>query len=171
MAPSALEGGLPDVVRVEQGETIIEQLRPHWLMIFLRRPMAWVALVACSVAAWFEPWGLLPGWASWVGPLALLGWEILEWQSRSFLLTDRRVMGEGGVLRRVLVDVRLGNVQHAALQQTLLERLLALGTVGFASSGTGGYDVVWTFLAHPDRVLERVRDQLDHRDASLDARS
>lgn len=155
-----------DTVRVRGGEEVLASFGPHWVAVFLRRPVVWLVIVGGGVAGWLvlqSPWWL-------AAPVALLGWEMLEVASRRYMITDARVTGEGGVLRRVLVDVRLDRVQHAALEQNIVERVLNLGSIGFASSGTGGYDVVWTFVERPDDVLARCRVLLDAKAAAVSER-
>ncbi|MEO0513069.1 MAG: PH domain-containing protein [Planctomycetota bacterium] len=146
-----------DTVRVRAGEDIAEVIRPHWVSVFLRRPGAWVVTLALSAGvaiAFDRP-------LAFGGAALMLVYETLEWWSRRYTLTERRVLSEGGVLRRSVADIRLDRVQHAALDQTLVERVLNLGTLGFASSGTGAYEVVWRFVERPDDVMARVRDRLD----------
>lgn len=161
---SAQVPGAPEVIRQEAGESVELRLAPHWLAIFLRRPGVWSLAIAIDSALLFNPW-FRAGWAT---PIAVLVgvfvWETIEWLSRRYTLTDKRVIAEAGVLRRAVVDVRLANVQHAAMTQSISERLLGLGSIAFASSGTGGYDVVWRFLEKPVSVLERARAALDEAD-------
>lgn len=145
---------------------------------FAGRPSLWFILltalgfltglaITTAIAAWLV--GLLdrPDIAANVviagfGLAALrLAWNILEWLSRLYVVTNRRVIAIAGVLRQSVSEVPLNNVRTVVMTRSLVERLLWLGTLGFASAGTDGYEVVWRLMSAPDRLLADVRCMIE----------
>src|SRR5205807_9537589 len=74
--------------------------------------------------------------------VAILGlWLIVlwvRWRSRSFMVTDRRVILEEGVFSRSSKVIALDRVQAIATRQSLLRRLFGFGHIGTDSAGAAG---------------------------------
>ena len=89
-----------------------------------------------------------------VGLAALLRlfWQFLEWISRVYVLTDRRIVRVKGVLRVEVFETALKNVQHTTMIFSIRERMFGLGTIGFATAGTALYEAAWTMIARPLEV-------------------
>ena len=85
-----------------------------------------------------------------------LGWQALEWVSRVYVLTDRRVLRVQGVIRVSVFESRLPRLQHTGLYLSLRERLFGLGTVWFSTAGTGVVEAAWVYLNDPLGVHRRV---------------
>lgn len=152
------------------GERTLVSLRPSVLSIVLRSVVPVGALGVLALAlAWPAARGGVPGVAAaagWtvlaVGALKLL-WETAVWASRRYTLTDRRVVRVSGVLRRFTVEARLERVQHVVLYRSLGERLLGLGTIGFATAGTDAVEVAWVMIARPHEVWAQAKEAIDRR--------
>ncbi|MHC4910551.1 MAG: hypothetical protein ACYTF9_12610, partial [Planctomycetota bacterium] len=118
-ASAALPEGL-----IHDDEIIILLLRPSVLYIPLSclGGLGGIALVTFFLA-YLARWQ--PAWTSWsdTGAFALgvglatlrLGWQCLEWYSRIYVLTDRRVIRRMGVLRVAVFETALRNVQHTSV--------------------------------------------------------
>jgi len=93
--------------------------------------------------------------------LLRLAWQFLEWLSRVYVLTDKRVIRQQGVLRVSVFECPLMKVQHTDLALSLRERLTGLGTIAFSTAGSGGIEAVWHMIARPmdvhQTVIEAVR--------------
>ena len=76
-------------------------------------------------------------------------WQFLEWLSRVYVLTDRRIIVVSGVLRVQVFETQLKKIQHTVTLFSLRERLFALGTIGFATAGTGQIEATWRMIAKP----------------------
>lgn len=156
---------------VDQDEVIILLLRPSLWYVPLASlgSLVLIALVTFVMAYMSRlPWG---GWINWndtqvfalgVGLCALrLGWQMMEWMSRAYVLTDRRVIARAGVLRTVVFQAPLKNIQHTAVFSSLRERLLSLGTIGFATAGSDTFDCLWVMIRQPHQthktVVEAIR--------------
>lgn len=145
------------------GEGEIWSSRPSAWAILLR-PLGLIAIVLIiAVFLWPAVAGLLPGGgaADLVGlALAFVGialcWSAAAWSVETFTLTPHRLVWQSGVLRRLRVDVPLNRIQNSVIHRRVRERLLGLGTIGFATAGTDSYEMVWRMVRSPERVLARV---------------
>ena len=87
-------------------------------------------------------------------------WECLEWLSRVYVLTDKRVIRVAGVLRVSVFEAGLQQVQHSEVYLSLRERLFALGTIGFATAGSAITEAYWQMVANPLEVHRAVVNAL-----------
>ncbi len=152
---------------VPSGERVVLSFKPSPLFIILRSIGVTLGVVLLTVAAlWvFRAVGTrLSVQPVVVGACVLLvlriAWDALEWLARLYVLTERRVIRVAGVLRQYTADLPIGHVQHVTMFRSLRERLFGLGTIGFATSGTGLQEAAWVMVADPHRVLETVRTAL-----------
>ncbi len=83
-------------------------------------------------------------------------WQFLEWLSRVYVLTDRRVIRVKGVIRVQVFQTQLKQIQHTHTTFMFRERLLGLGSIHFATAGTGGTEASWVMLANPMEVHRAV---------------
>ncbi|MBC7834078.1 MAG: dephospho-CoA kinase [Phycisphaerales bacterium] len=143
-------------------EPVLWKLKPSpWFIVL--RPLGWlVTLAAGALASLLAPWpawtgdhGLFPAALFTIALVMLILWFALEWWMREYILTARRIIAVWGVLRRAMVEAPLPRVQNAVMHRAIRERLFGLGTLGFATAGTDGVEVVWIMI---DRPLERLRD-------------
>ncbi len=100
----------------------------------------------------------------WVAA-ARLAWGLLEWVSRLYVLTNRRVMRIRGVFNVEMFECSLDRIQNTYLTLTIPERLARVGTVSFETAGgrssaTGA--AAWRIVARPLEVHEKLRDAI-HR--------
>jgi len=150
---------------VPHGERVLISIKPHPLFIVLV-PLGAVAVAIGlgAVAAWSSVLlglPIRPG-AIWLWLSVLVGlrllWQAFEWLARAYVLTDRRVLRLGGVLRRYKADLPLERLQHVSVFQSIRERIFGLGTIGFATAGTGASEAFWIMVARPDELVQQVRD-------------
>ncbi len=94
-----------------------------------------------------------------------LAWAMLEWVSRLYILTNRRVMRIRGVFNVEVFECPLDRIQNTELRLTPLERLTRIGTVMFQTAGgapgaRGGAS--WRMVSRPLEVHEKLREAI-HR--------
>jgi len=145
------------------GELIILLIKPSPLYILLAplgtlSAIAILTFVLVSLARNgvipFNPRDILL-----LGILALmvrLFWQFLEWLSRVYVLTDRRVIRVQGVLRVSVFEAALNKIQHTTTHFSIRERLFGLGTLGFTTAGTDYIDAWWVMVSHPLDVHQTV---------------
>ena len=88
--------------------------------------------------------------------LIRLFWQFLEWLSRVYVLTDRRIITVAGVIRVLVFETPLENIQHTSTIFSLRERLFTLGTISFATAGTAISETYWLMLSTPLEVHQKV---------------
>lgn len=148
------------------------------IVIFAIKPSLWYVLF--TSARWLVAMSLIIGLTAWLGnripgvdpPLvvkaalalaaARVGFALLQWVSRLYVLTNRRIMRLRGIFNVDLFECQLGKIQNTHLTLTWYERMAGLGSIAFATAGTGGIEASWTNLNNPLEVHERVRSAI-HR--------
>jgi hypothetical protein len=160
---AALPAGL-----VHDDEVIILLLRPSPLYIVLASAgsLVFIAMIAFGLAYLTK----LP-WVHWTDQQAFglgiglaclrLGWQGLEWWSRLYVLTDRRVIRRKGVLRVMLFEAPLRNIAHTGVFTRVRERVFGLGTIGFATAGSDGFEAFWAMIAQPYDVHRTVTQAIE----------
>jgi len=153
---------------LQPGEVIILLLKPSpWFILLV--PLRFIAVVLlCAALAILL---IRKGYDIGVGrhdvviaTLALIGvrlfWQMLEWLSRVYVLTDQRVIRVKGVLNVQVFECPLQKIQQTDLILPLLQRLFWLGTLGFATAGTAVHEAFWFMVARPLDVHQKVIETL-----------
>ena len=81
----------------------------------------------------------------------------MQWVSRLYVLTNRRLMRIRGVFNVDIFECPLTRIQNTFLRFGWHERLVGVGTIGFATAGTASTEAYWHNVAHPLEVHERIR--------------
>lgn len=158
----------PAASALRDGEVVILRIKPHPVYVLLSS-IGWGLTIAALGAPIYllaqQPWSpLAPRVVVLFAVLALcarLAWQALDWWSKDYVLTDRRVIRVTGVLGRARFEAPLRNIQHVDLSQTVMERIFALGTLGFATSGTAFTEAHWVSVERPEATLRTVREAMD----------
>ncbi len=141
---------------------IIHVFKPGAWSLLVRKPvrqLVFIALISLMLA--FAPrlnlalTLLVPGLVIFV--LIDFVWELLVWRSTALVLTENSVMKITGVLTQHTVEIHLDKVQHAVVRRTVIQRLLGIGDVGFASAGTAVLEQVWSDIPHTAQILAQIR--------------
>lgn len=74
----------------------------------------------------------------------------------TYTITNRRLTIDIGLLSRDLHQTRLERVQNVNTRQSLLERLLRVGSVDFDTAGESGFDFTFDGVAQPHRIVRTV---------------
>lgn len=152
---------------VQDDEVIILLLRPSLLYVLLSAlgGLAFIAVITFALAymarlSWVG-WSDTQAFMLGVSLCALrLGWQILEWYSRVYILTDRRIVTRSGVVRVVVFQTPLRNIQHTSVFFRLRERLCGLGTIGFATAGSDSFESFWVMIRQPHTVHRTIVDAM-----------
>ncbi len=128
------------------GENLIILARQHPLVLFKPILLNIVALAVLILIV------LLSGkyWvmALFVIPLIYLLWQYLAWHRREYILTDRRVVKQEGVLSVSSFDAPLDKINNVFHQQSFMGRMLKYGEVGLETASEQG-TTIFSFLSHP----------------------
>jgi hypothetical protein len=147
-----------------QGDELIILLLKPSLWYILLSSLNWLGLIALLAAAaiWAMPYfpehyGTRDVYSvTLLAATAKLTWQSFEWLSRLYVLTDRRMIRVKGVLRVHVFQAELRNIQHTEVLFQLRERLVGLGTIAFATSGTAYTEAYWLMVARPMAIHRRI---------------
>jgi uncharacterized membrane protein YdbT with pleckstrin-like domain len=88
--------------------------------------------------------------------VAVLGRGLARRLQTTYTITDQRLTIERGLMTRELYETRLERVQNVSLRQSLLERVLGVGTVDFDTAGSAGFDFSFRGVSEPRRIVRTV---------------
>jgi membrane protein YdbS with pleckstrin-like domain len=149
-------------VELDGDELIQFTIKPS-LWFILIASYKWIlatALLGAAVAVTMQtghnpklitPFQLLAGVAALVVVIATL-----QWATRLYVLTTRRVMRFKGSHNVDVVACPLNRISGVALNSHPLQRLLRLGSIHITPADPGTPTIVWEHLAHPDEVHDRL---------------
>jgi uncharacterized membrane protein YdbT with pleckstrin-like domain len=81
----------------------------------------------------------------------------------TYTITNERLMIQHGLMARNHQETRLERVQNVASRQSVLERLLGVGTVEFDTAGEAQYDFAFKGVANPREIVRTVDRALRER--------
>jgi uncharacterized membrane protein YdbT with pleckstrin-like domain len=166
-------------VETEAGEHVIFRGHPSWRSIigfYIKGILAIVlaGAVAAGVSRVTEDevkWGVV---AAVVGVAAavmvLVG--LVKRIATTYAITNRRLHIRRGIIARHVQQTQLERVQNVNVNQSVLQRLLQVGTVDFDTAGTGDSDFAFVGVAQPEKVMHAVdQAQREHAQESQGAQS
>lgn len=159
--PVRTDAGASVRIDLSEGEEVILVVSPHWLYILLDRMGVLVFVIVAGLAIWIFTDGALLKLGAVVLVVGWLFWQLAERASRRYVLTSRRVVSVAGLLRQKVVDAPIRNVRQVTMFKSIPERILGLGTLGFATAGTAGQDVVWRLIDRPAERFTEARRLID----------
>lgn len=159
--PERTDSGAALRIDLSEGEEVILVVSPHWLYVLIDRFGVLVFMLVAGAAIWIFTAGLLPKVMAVLLVVGWIFWQLAERASRRYVLTSRRVVSIAGLLRQKVVDAPITNVRQVTMYKSIPERFLGLGTLGFATAGTGGQDVVWRLIDRPGERFTEARRWID----------
>lgn len=147
-----------------ENEQVIYEGRPSWRSI-LGFYILGLVLVAVAAAIGFlvadAGGAAIAGGAAFV-LLLLVGW--LKRISTKYAITDRRLRIQRGIISRNVEEARLERVQNVNVRQSVLERVLQVGTVDFDTASNRADDTFqFRGIADPSEIT-RLVDQAHEAD-------
>lgn len=124
--------------------------------------LAWglVAVLPAVAGIAIQGSGVDPRWIglSMVMLAALIGVAVVRRFWVHYAVSDRRVHLRRGIAARSVQTTNLSRVQNLNLRQSLLDRVLGIGTLDFDTAGTGESDSDFAFdgIADPAGLQQRV---------------
>jgi uncharacterized membrane protein YdbT with pleckstrin-like domain len=74
----------------------------------------------------------------------------------TYTITNRRLTIDIGLLSRALHETRLERVQNVNTRQSVLERMLRVGTVDFDTAGSADFDFAFRGVDNPREIVRTV---------------
>ena len=78
-----------------------------------------------------------------------------------YTITNQRLRIKRGILSKRIQQTRIDRVQNVNTEQSVLDRILRVGTVDFDTAGTDDSDFTFAGVSSPSRVVEAV-DRAQH---------
>ena len=138
------------------GEQIVFQGRPIWRSILSFYITGFIGSVVIGVVV-----ALITSTTTGVLVfLALFALDILvgfiRRVSTKYTITTQRLRIERGILAKHVQQTRIERVQNVNTNQTVVSRILRVGTVDFDTAGTDDSDFTFTGVGNPHEVVEAV---------------
>jgi len=148
---------------IQEGEEVVLALKPSGLFVLLASVPFIVAIALVAVGGYaLDSLGIanlnlqLLALVCVAASVVRILTAFLQWLSRIYVLTNRRIIRVRGVLRIHIFECPLSRIQNTVLSLSVSERLFALGTILFATAGTGRTEAAWVMVARPIEVHEIV---------------
>ena len=146
------------------GEEIVFEGRPVWRSILSFYITGLIAAVVVGVIV-----GLIGSaalgvvvWLVLFAVVVLVGF--IRRVSTRYTITNQRLRIERGLLSKHVQQTRIERVQNVNTSQTVVSRILRVGTVDFDTAGTDDSDFTFIGVGSPHRVVEAVdRAQREER--------
>jgi uncharacterized membrane protein YdbT with pleckstrin-like domain len=149
----ALRTYLLSLPLIVAGLAMMALARDIWIGIF-------TALGLNSLPQWIDGQLLISGtqflaglWVVW-----LLAGILLNYYGTALIVDNHGVTLKKGIITRDETHVRFNEIRTIGLRQGILDRLLGIGILEFASSGTDGVDIRFFNLANPVRIKSEIED-------------
>jgi uncharacterized membrane protein YdbT with pleckstrin-like domain len=138
------------------GEQIVFEGHPSWRSALSFHVVGFVAAVAAGILA-----GVLAdttvGVVVVVAALAIvLAVAYLQRVATHYVVTNQRLRIRRGILAKHVQQTRIERVQNVNTEQSLLERVLRIGTVDFDTAGTEDSDFTFRGISEPAAVVAAV---------------
>lgn len=149
---------------LDGGEVVVFAIKPSpWFVFF--RSFRWligltlVALIGSMVGEGFVGADTLIQTVAAAAAL-VVGVTLLQWVSRLYVLTNRRMMRFRGVLSVEILETPLVKIDEVTLSVAPYERPTRLGTLYFETPDDATGPVCWFHVARPQEVHREVSDAI-----------
>jgi len=102
-----------------------------------------------------------------VGVAALVLAGLIKRIATVYTITNQRLRIKRGILSKKIQQTRIDRVQNVNTDQSVMDRMLRVGTVDFDTAGTDDSDFTFDGVSSPARVVEAV-DRAQHAAAGRD---
>jgi hypothetical protein len=172
LGPGGLENGLTARARIiapslGPGEVVIFEMKPSlWYVVFMSLPVAAAGLTLLLLSGViFDLPESLRHWGAVIG-IWIVGLRIavafLQWLGRTYVLTDRRILTQSGVVNVAVETLGLEDIESPFVAQAAAQRLLGIGTLFFRPMpGVRCPPLSWDHISRPAKVHAKVVEQIE----------
>jgi uncharacterized membrane protein YdbT with pleckstrin-like domain len=156
-----MTAGIVRSIDLHTGEQIIFEGHPSWratLAFYIQGVLA--VLVVGVIALLVSSTGLGAGIIAAGIALVILG-GFVKRMATVYTITNQRLRIKRGILSKKIQQTRIDRVQNVNTDQSVMQRLLRVGTVDFDTAGTDDSDFTFDGVGSPTRVVEAV-DRAQH---------
>lgn len=159
------------------GEKMVLSANPHWWYFWkqVAAAIGILGLLLLVLAVESSSFDTALYWLAGAAFVILLidtGYELVQWRTTRFAITDQRVAYQSGVIRRRGVSIPLNRINNVNFEQSMIARMLNNGIVTIESAGETG-DSVFENIPDPAEVRNLIFAQMEadeqadsHRDAA-----
>jgi uncharacterized membrane protein YdbT with pleckstrin-like domain len=143
-------------MELHPGERIVFDGHPSWrglLAFYIYGVVATAIVVVILVLAATVTVAVIAG-VVLLALILLIGF--LRRMATTYMVSNQRLIIRRGILSKHVQQTRLDRVQNVNTDQTLLQRMLFVGTVDFDTAGTDDADFRFVGIAHPGAVVKAV---------------
>ncbi len=156
--------GLRDVL--DGGEIVLFALKPSmwYLVLVSARWLAGAAVIILLAPLLFQARSaaveILTQAALLVTAVRLI-LALLQWSSRLYVLTNRRVMCYRGLMHVSVFESPLVHIRNTYVNASPVERICKVGSIGFSLQDGKQVDVWWEQISDPHAIHERIRSAIE----------
>jgi len=147
------------------GEKMILNANPHWWYFWKQVVSALVVIGIFVLGMWLFDGGFMQSTFNWIAGICLVLlildtiYELIQWRTTRFAVTDQRVAYQSGFFRRKGVSIPLNRVNNVNFEQSFIARLTGNGVVTIESAGETG-DSIFQNIPDPDNVRSVIFEQI-----------
>lgn len=152
-----------------QGNEIIElYIKPsRWFIALESAPTAGPSLVLAGLvywadhAIWSESALVVVMLLLVLTAVASVGLAALQWASRVYVLTNRRVMRFRGIVNVQFDECPLLSIARLELRTPWYQRWVWVGTIGITARNESGEVMAWRMVTRPQEVYRKLRRAIE----------
>ena len=157
--------------RLLTGEQVVFTTKKHWFAPVGDSGVAVLAIIGALILAWLQTDATtgIVGFGNRILNLAeialfLFGvgsivYNVIAWKSAEYTVTNRRLMGHEGLLRKKETDSLLSSISDVRMRQSTLGRMLGYGDIQvMSSSGEAGSDT-FTTVVSADKLKKNILEE------------
>ena len=152
-------------VDLREGEERVYEGHPSW------RALAGFYVIGLLVGvAVFVILGLLIDEVALGGLIAVVlvvGTLFIGWFRRVstvYFISNQRLRISRGIVRRSVQETRLDRVQNVNFNQSVVDRVLQVGSVDFDTAGTDDSEFRFDYVNQPEQVVQAVNDAIHEQE-------
>jgi uncharacterized membrane protein YdbT with pleckstrin-like domain len=159
-------------VQIDPGENVIYQGHPSWRAIMSFYFKGTLLSVVAALLVWLAT-GLFGDADSTLASGILVAGVALtvlvgfiRRVATEYTITDRRLHIKRGIIARRTQETQISRAQNVNTHQSVMDRVLQVGSVNFDTAGSGDYDFSFAGVSDPEDVVRAVdRAQQESRPA------
>jgi uncharacterized membrane protein YdbT with pleckstrin-like domain len=164
--------------RLLTGEKVVFTTKKSWFAPVADSAVAVVAIIGALILAWLQS-DQLTGVVGFINRVLNLGeialflygvgsiiYNIIAWRSANYTVTNRRLMGQEGLLHKKETDSLLSSISDVRMRQTAIGRMIGYGDIQILSaSGDSGADK-FTTVVNAVELKKQILEQKVNFDGS-----
>jgi len=146
-------------------------VRPTWRVQWWNLLLIPALLVAVTwlMLAYTDTWLHYLAYACALGAVVLAFVVLYRHFAWRFAVSDDTIESRRGIIGRTVQSIRIEDLRNINVRQSLIERVLGIGSVEFSTAGGGGIEVVFFGIEDPMQLKENVQKLQDDREGSHQA--